>query len=106
MVQPITTSESQLFIHNLATGETKEVSEPGKPGMYMASGFTNDNAWFFYTTDAGREFSYLMRYSPATGERELLYETSWDVTGSWLSRNERPPAHRNQRGWPDTGKHH
>lgn len=89
MVQPITTSESQLFIHDLATGETKEVSEPGMPGMYSASGFTNDNAWFFYTTDAGREFSYLMRYSPATGERELLYETSWDVTGSWLSRNEK-----------------
>lgn len=89
MVKPITTSESQLFIHDLATGETKEVSEPGMPGMYSASGFTNDNAWFFYTTDAGREFSYLMRYSPATGERELLYETSWDVTGSWLSRNEK-----------------
>ncbi|MBK7731820.1 MAG: S9 family peptidase [Bacteroidales bacterium] len=89
MVKPITTSESQLFIHDLATGETKEVSEPGMPGMYSASGFTNDNAWFFYTTDAGREFSYLMRYSLATGERELLYETSWDVTGSWLSRNEK-----------------
>ncbi|MGI6306482.1 MAG: TolB family protein [Bacteroidales bacterium] len=35
MVQPITTSESQLFIHDLATGETKEVSEPGMPGMYL-----------------------------------------------------------------------
>lgn len=88
-VKSVTSSESKLFVHNLATGETKEVSEPDKPGLYSASGFTNDNAWLFYTTDAGKEFSYLMRYSLATGERELLYETSWDVTGNWLSENEK-----------------
>lgn len=89
MAKPITTSESKLFLHNLATGETKEVSESDKPGLYSASGFTNDNGWFFYTTDAGKEFSYLMRYSLATGERELLFETGWDVNWHWLSENEK-----------------
>ena len=88
-VKSITTSESKLFITNLSTGETTEVSEPDKPGLYSASGFTNDNTAFFYTTDAGKEFTYLVKYTMATGERELLYETSWDVTGSWLSENEK-----------------
>jgi len=88
-VKSITTSESKLFVTNLATGETTEVSEPDKPGLYSASGFTNDNSAFFYTTDAGKEFTYLVKYTVATGERELLYETSWDVTGSWLTENEK-----------------
>ncbi len=88
-VKSLTTSESRLFITNLASGETMEVSEPDKPGLYSASGFTLDNAGFFYTTDAGREFTYLVRYDLATGQREVVYETDWDVTGSWLSRNEK-----------------
>ncbi len=88
-VKSITTSESKLFVTNLASGETMEVSEPDKPGLYSASGFTLDNAGFFYTTDAGREFTYLVRYDLATGQREVVYETDWDVTGSWLSRNEK-----------------
>ncbi len=88
-VKAITTSETKLFLTNLSTGLTAEVSEPEKPGAYSASGFTNDNAGFFYTTDEGREFAYLVRYDMATGKREVVYETNWDVTGSWLSRNEK-----------------
>ncbi len=88
-VKSITTSESKLFITNMSTGETTEVSEPDKPGMYSASGFTNDNTAFFYTTDAGREFTYLVKYTMATGGREVIYETGWDVTGCWFSENEK-----------------
>ncbi|MDM8003696.1 MAG: alpha/beta fold hydrolase [Bacteroidota bacterium] len=88
-VKSITTSESKLFLTKLASGETVEVSESDKPGLYSASGFTLDNGGFFYTTDAGREFTYLVRYDMATGQREVVYETDWDVTGSWLSRNEK-----------------
>lgn len=88
-VKSITTSESKLFLTNLTTGGTTEVSESDKPGLYSASGFTLDNAGFFYTTDAGREFTYLVKYDLATGQREVVYETDWDVTGSWLSRNEK-----------------
>ncbi len=73
----------------MSTGETTEVSEPDKPGMYSASGFTNDNTAFFYTTDAGREFTYLVKYTMATGGREVIYETGWDVTGCWFSENEK-----------------
>jgi len=84
----ITTSENQLFLLDRVTGQTTEVSEPDKPGTYAASGFTNDKAYFFYTTDVGKEFTYLVRYEIATGAREVIYETDWDVMGGWLSENE------------------
>ncbi len=88
LVKSITTSENQLFLLDRMTGQTTEVSEPDKPGNYGASGFTNDKAYFFYTTDAGREFTYLVKYEIATGEREVIFETDWDVMGGWLSENE------------------
>ncbi len=83
----ITTSESQLFLFNRVTGTTTEVSEPDKPGLYNGSGFNKDNKYFFYTTDAGREYSYLVSYNISTGEREVMYETNWDVSGQYLSEN-------------------
>jgi len=88
LVKSITTSENQLFLLDRLTGQTTEVSEPDKPGTYGASGFTNDKAYFFYTTDVGKEFTYLVKYEIATGVREVIYETNWDVMGGWLSENE------------------
>ncbi len=85
----ITTSESRLFLLDRLTGETKEVSEANKPGSYSGSGFSNDNRYFYYTTDAGKEYAYLMSYELATGNRTVIYETAWDVVGSWLSEKEK-----------------
>jgi len=85
----ITTSETRLFLLDRRSGETTEVSEAGKPGSYSGSGFSNDNSYFYYTTDAGREYAYLMSYEIATGLNKVLYETDWDVVGSWLSENEK-----------------
>jgi dipeptidyl aminopeptidase/acylaminoacyl peptidase len=87
--KPITTSENRLFFLNLNTGEMVEVSEPDKKGTYSSTGFNNDGTFLYYTTDVGREFAYLVSYEIATGERKVLYETDWDVVGSWLSENEK-----------------
>jgi len=89
LAKPITTSENKLFLFDRLTGKTTEVSEPDKPGSYSSSGFSNDNASFYYTTDVGKEFTYLVRYDIPTGGREVLYETDWDVTGCWFSENEK-----------------
>src|SRR5690606_24923712 len=48
-----------------------------------------DNASFYYTTDVGKEFAYLVKYDIATGGRETVYEADWDVRGCSFSRNEK-----------------
>jgi dipeptidyl aminopeptidase/acylaminoacyl peptidase len=87
LVKSNTTSTSQLYIHERKTGKMTEISEPGKPGNYFASGFSSDNSYLYYTTNAGSEFSYLVRYEIATGKRETIYQANWDVSGSYLSEN-------------------
>ena len=85
----ITTSENRLFLYDTTTGKTVEVSESDKPGTYNASGFSGDKKHFYYTTDVGREFTYLVGYEIATGKRDVMYETNWDVVGAWLSENDK-----------------
>jgi len=89
LTKPVTTSENQLFLYDRLAGKSTEVSEPDKPGSYSASGFSNDKSTFFYTTNVGKEYSYLVKYDISTGAREVLYETAWDVVGSWFSENEK-----------------
>lgn len=85
----ISSSENRLFLYDRLTGKTTEISEPDKPGSYSASGFTNDNASIYYTTDVGKEFTYLVKYDIATGGREVVYESAWGVLDCILSENEK-----------------
>ncbi|HIG51317.1 MAG TPA: S9 family peptidase [Candidatus Marinimicrobia bacterium] len=85
--QTITTSENKLFLTNRIDNSTLELSE--ESGSYNASGFSKDNKDFFFITDVDKEFSYLVKYKIETGEKEVLFETNWDVMYSYLSENER-----------------
>lgn len=82
----ITTSEGKLFLFNRTTQEMVEISN--EPGSYRSSGFSKDNQHFFYITDVGREFAYLVQYHIASQSKTVLYETNWDVMYSYLSENE------------------
>lgn len=84
--QPITTSNVKLFLFNRATNEMTEISDV--PGSYNSSGFSQDNKYFYYITDVGKEFAYLVQYEIASGEKEVIYEASWDVMYSYLSEDE------------------
>ena len=85
----VTTSENQLFIYDRAKKETTEISQADAPGSYSGSGFSDDGTSFFYTSDVGKEFAYLVKYDIASGERETIFETDWDVMYSYLSENEK-----------------
>lgn len=84
--QTITTSENKLYLVNREDNSNIEISE--EPGSYSASGFSNDSKSFFFTTNVGKEFEYLVRYDIESGKREVVYETNWDVMYSYLSENE------------------
>jgi len=85
----ITTSENQLFIYDRSTKKTTEISQADAPGSYSGSGFSDDGKSFFYTSDVGKEFAYLVKYDIASAERETIFETDWDVMYSYLSENEK-----------------
>ena len=85
----ITRSENQLFLYNRTTKEMIEISETDAVGNYSSSGFSNDINYFYYITDKGKEFKYLVEYTISTGDKKPILETDWDVMYSYLSENEK-----------------
>lgn len=81
----ITTSEDKLFLVDRSKNKTIEIST--EAGAYDSSGFSVDNAFFYYITDVGKEFKYLVQYEIATGTKEVIFETNWDIMYSYLSEN-------------------
>lgn len=80
-----TTSENHLYLYDLVSKQMTEITDG--PGNYQSSGFSKDDTYFYYITDAGKEFAYLVQYEIATGQKQVLFETDWDVMYSYLSEN-------------------
>ena len=85
--ESITTSENKFFLLELSSGKITEISST--PASYSSAGFSIDDKSFFYITDAGKEFSYLMEYNIESEMSSVLYETNWDVMYSYLSKDEK-----------------
>jgi len=89
LTQSITSSESKLFLMNSSDKKMSEISLPDKIGTYGGSGFSRDGKYFYYITNGGGEYQYLVSYNIATGERKTVYETNWDVAYSFFSWNDK-----------------
>ena len=83
LAKPINTNDNQLFVHNLATGQTTEVSN--SMAAFRAADFSKDGGALYYLTDAGAEFQYLMKLDLNTGDREKVLEMNWDISYAYFS---------------------
>lgn len=79
----INTNDSDLFLYNL---ESKELTQINKNQSGNApQDFSPDGMAFYYTTDDGSEFSYLMKYNLADDSYEKAMERNWDISGSYFT---------------------
>ncbi|WP_158851266.1 S9 family peptidase [Algibacter sp. L1A34] len=76
----LNTNDSDLFLYDAKTKETIKINE--NQSKNTAQDFSDDNSTFYYTTDDGGEFSYLMSYNLQTKEQLKVLEKSWDISGS------------------------
>ena len=76
----VNTNDSDLFLYEAATGNLTKIN--GMLSGNSAQDFSKDNSTFYYTTDHGSEFSYLMAYDLQTQEKTKVVEKSWDILGS------------------------
>jgi len=76
----VNTNDSDLFVYDATTKETVKIND--NLSGNSAQDFSKDNSKFYYTTDDGSEFAYLMSYNLETKEKEKVLEKSWDILGS------------------------
>nr|WP_321228437.1 prolyl oligopeptidase family serine peptidase [uncultured Psychroserpens sp.] len=79
LTKSLNTNDSDLSLYNVKTKEMTKVNE--NQSKNSAQDFSVDNSTFYYTTDDGAEFSYLMSYDLATKEKKKIIEKIWDVSG-------------------------
>ena len=78
--------EQKLFLYNIKSMEQVEISN--QVANFSGQNFDKNDENYFYTTNYDSEFYYLMSYNLKNGERSIVYETDWDVTFSYLSKND------------------
>jgi dipeptidyl aminopeptidase/acylaminoacyl peptidase len=80
LTKSLNTNDSDLFLYDVKTEEMIKINSNQSKNSFQD--FSNDNSKFYYTTDDGGEFSYLMSYNLASQEKEKVLEKSWDIMGS------------------------
>lgn len=89
LVQPVTTSSTNLFILDQQGSKLKKINTDSIESNNGPLQFSMDNKTFYYTTDEGSEYQYVMKYDMATGNKEKFYTAKWDVMYMYTSFNEK-----------------
>jgi dipeptidyl aminopeptidase/acylaminoacyl peptidase len=83
LTKSINTNDSDLFIYNVQNEEMIKVND--NQSYNSSQDFSADSSTFYYTTDDGSEFSYLMAYDLATQDKTKVMEKSWDIVNASFS---------------------
>ena len=62
LVQPVTTSNVNIFLADQQTKQTKKINTEGVESSNNPMQFSMDNNSLYYTTDDGSEYQYLVKY--------------------------------------------
>jgi dipeptidyl aminopeptidase/acylaminoacyl peptidase len=89
LVQPVTTTFSNLYLYDQQTKQMTKLNSDDKESNNSPAQFSMDNQSLYYVTDADNEFQYVMRYDIPSGQREKVFETKWDVMYMYTSFNEK-----------------
>ncbi len=89
LVKPLTTSNSEMYLYNVETGEQKHISAHEGDATYSPQFFDVANKNLYFLTNEGSEFTYVVKYSLADSNKSEVWKTDWDVSYVYNSFNEK-----------------
>jgi len=87
LLKSVNTNDNDLFLYNVKAKETTKIND--NRSANSAQDFSEKNSKFYYTTDDGGEFSYLMSYDLKSKEKEKVMEKSWGISGARFTKEEK-----------------
>ncbi len=75
--KPVNTNDNDIFLHVLADGTTTKLNTSLSGNQFAT--FSDDGSQMYFMTDEGEEYKYLVKYDLASGTKETVYKTEWDV---------------------------
>ena len=89
LTRDLTTSNNEMYLLDLNSGEIKHISEHEGDATYSPADFSLNDEYLYYLSNEDSEFTYLSSYHLGTGEKKLVYEADWDVSYAYFSFNEK-----------------
>ena len=91
------TNDDDLFLYDVKTKEMTKIND--NLSSNSAEDFSENDSTFYYTTDEGGEFKYLMAYDLKSGEKKKVIEKPWDILGSkFTSKGKYMAVYVNEEG--------
>lgn len=81
----ITTTNSDAYLYDTQTKETKLLTKHEGEVRNGPAGFTPDGKKLLISTDEGNEFSYVKACDLATGQSVVLDKANWDISADYPS---------------------
>ncbi|MFY9555634.1 MAG: S9 family peptidase [Blastocatellia bacterium] len=85
--KPSTTSDSDVYLYDVATKEMKNITPHQGEVASNPATFDPTSRYLLYLTDEGGEFSYIARYDLMTGKKEPVEKANWDIGFTYFSHN-------------------
>jgi len=85
--KPNTTSDSDIYLYEIATKEMKHLSPHQETASYSVASFDRANRFLYYLTNDGEEFTRVRRYELATGRHQDVERAKWDIVFTYFSHN-------------------
>jgi dipeptidyl aminopeptidase/acylaminoacyl peptidase len=85
--KPNTTSDSDIYLYDLDGKTMKHISPHEGDASYSPADFDAESKSLYYLTDDGGEFKYLARYNLASGKKETIEKSDWDIMYAYFSRH-------------------
>lgn len=82
-----TRANSYVMVHDVQTGETREMMPHEGDAVCIPLTFTRDGKSLRCLTDLDHEFLYLVNIELETGEQSVVEKLDWDVSFSGLSKH-------------------
>ena len=82
LIKVYTTSDADVFLHDLTTGATRNLTTHQGIVNNAPQDFTPDGGGLLITSDEGREFAALLRLDVAGGAKTPVLAPDWDVAGA------------------------
>jgi dipeptidyl aminopeptidase/acylaminoacyl peptidase len=82
-----TTSNADIFLHDLRSGQTSNITAHEGSIANQAVDFSPDNTRLLFVSDSGREFASLRSYDLTSKAKAVVYEQDWDITGANYSKS-------------------
>lgn len=89
LTQDITTSNNEMYLLDLESGEMKHISEHEGDATYSPADFSLNDEYLYFLTNEGSEFTYVTSYHLETGKKEVTFRADWDVWYAYYSYNEK-----------------